>query len=255
MPSCTTRRTPRSSPTSRPTTSTTRGPRRPMQRRSTTSPPPSTRRVPGLLRGRRRCRGAGGATASDRPARGDRVDAARRGRRRTGGAGRGHALGARGPLPRRRVAGARRRADPGIRRRTAGQWHRVVHRDAASDGAQGRGGGRPGLRQLRAPPDRDRRRPRLRSGAGRRGPAARGVPAAPGLAHPDVRSRDGRGAGRGRRGGRLRRLPGPRGCRPPGDGCAGGEPYLFRPSTSPSSPTSKTYRRPSSRGPAPATWC
>ena len=35
-------------------------------------------RVPGLLRGRRRCRGAGGAAASARPARGDRVDAARR---------------------------------------------------------------------------------------------------------------------------------------------------------------------------------
>ena len=53
-------------------------------------------------------------------------------------------------------------------------------------------------------------------------PAARGVPAAPGLAHPDVRNRDGRGAGGGRRGRRLRRLPRPRGPRPLGDGCAGG---------------------------------
>ena len=50
--------------------------------------------------------------------------------------------------------------------------------------------------------------------ARRRRPAGRGVPAAPGLAHPDLRDRDGRGAGRGRRGGRLRRLPGPRGRGP-----------------------------------------
>ena len=63
-------------------------------------------RLPGLLRGRRRCGRAGGAAASGRPARGDRVDAAGRGRRRTGGAGRRHALGARRPLPRRRAAGA-----------------------------------------------------------------------------------------------------------------------------------------------------
>ncbi len=38
--------------------------------------------------------------------------------------------------------------------------HRVVHRHQAADGAQGRGRRRPGLRQLRPPPDRDRRRPR-----------------------------------------------------------------------------------------------
>ena len=128
-----------------------------------------------------------------------------------GGAGRRHALVARRPLPRRRAAGARRRAHPRLRRRRAGRGHRVVHRDPAADGAQGRGRRRPRLRQLRAPPDRDRRRPRGRPRAGRRRPAGRRLPAAPGLAHPDVRHRDGRGAGRGRRGRGLRRLPGPRG--------------------------------------------
>ena len=49
--------------------------------------------------------------------------------------------------------------------------------------------------------------------AGGRGPRRRRLPAAPGLAHPDLRRRDGRGARRRRRGrgaGRLRRPRGPR---------------------------------------------
>ncbi len=46
----------------------------------------------------------------------------------------------------------------------------VVHRDEAAHGAQGRGGGGAGLRQLRPPPDRDRRGPaggRALAGEGR----------------------------------------------------------------------------------------
>ena len=47
--------------------------------------------------------------------------------------------------------------------------------------------GRAGLRQLRPPPQRDRGRPPGRSLAGRRRPRGRGVPAAPRLAHQDLR--------------------------------------------------------------------
>ena len=63
---------------------------------------------------------------------------------------------------------------------------------------------------------------RGRPRAGRRRPAARRLPAPPGLADPRLRCRDGRGAGRRRRGRGLRRLPRPRGPRPHGDRRAGG---------------------------------
>ena len=53
------------------------------------------------------------------------------------------------------------------------------------------------------------------------GPAGRRLPAAPGLAHPDLRRRDGRRARRRRRGRRARRLPRPRGPRPRGHRRAG----------------------------------
>ena len=47
----------------------------------------------------------------------------------------------------------------GLRRRRPEARPRVVHRHPAADGAQGRGRGSARLRQLCAPPDRDRRRP------------------------------------------------------------------------------------------------
>ena len=79
-----------------------------------------------------------------------------------------------------------------------------------------------------------------------------GVPAAPGLAHPDLRRRDGRGARRrrrGRRAGRLRRPRGPRArastarwspppCRCPPSTCA------FEPSWSPTPPALVARARP-----------
>jgi UDP-N-acetylmuramate--L-alanine ligase len=98
---------------------------------------------------------------------------------------------------------------------------RGVHRDAPADGAQGRGRRSPCLRLLRPPPQRDQGRPAGRPGARRRRPRRGGVPAAPGLADPDLRGGHGPGArrrGRGRRHGRLRRARGPRARRQRADG-------------------------------------
>ena len=64
---------------------------------------------------------------------------------------------------------------------------RGVHRHPPPDGVQGRGRRRAGLRQLRPPPQRDRRRPAGRPVAGRRGPGRGRLPAAPGLPHQDLR--------------------------------------------------------------------
>ena len=73
------------------------------------------------------------------------------------------ALVARRPLPRRRARGLRRRRRPSASTRDdLRARHRVLHRDPPAHGAEGRGGRRPRLRQLRAPPDRDRRGPRRR---------------------------------------------------------------------------------------------
>ena len=122
--------------------------------------------------------------------------------------------------------------------------------------AKGEAGGRPRLRQLRPPPRRDRRRPRGRARGGGGGPAGRGLPAAPGLAHPRVRRGHGRRAGRGRRGRRARRLRRARGARPRRDRAVSSRtPYLCPPSWSPSCPGSRRPRPSSSPGPGPATSC
>ena len=170
-PSSSTARTPRSSPTSRPTTSTTGGPKRPTPRRSRRS-----RNIDpdGFLV----CcvDDAGAAALAER----QRAGRSRVGRR----------LDPRGGRPTSGPEGARRRAalwspgdhyladalaawPPGLMlglTRTTGPWHRRLHRHPAPDGAQGRGRRHPGLRQLCAPPDRDRRRPaaaRALAGEGR----------------------------------------------------------------------------------------
>ena len=142
-------------------------------RRSTTSPPASPRRVPGLLRRRP---GRGGAAAPAASAGGRAcvtvVDPAGRRRRRAATcAGRGDALVARAtttsPTRSPRWPRGASWASPS----TTCARDRVVHRDPAPDGAQGRGRRRPGLRQLRPPPDRDRGRPR---GGARRWPGTGG---------------------------------------------------------------------------------
>ena len=159
-----------------------------------------------------RCRSARGAAASGRPAGGDRVDAARRGRCGTGGAGRVHALGSRRPLSRRRAPGARRRAHPRLRRRPAGQWHRA-HRDPAADGRKGEAGGVRVYDSYAHHPTEitgDLASARELAGDGRLLVAFQ-----PHLvSRTRLRNRDGRGAGGGRRGRRLRRLPRPRGPDP-----------------------------------------
>ena len=121
---------------------------------------------------------------------------------------------------------------------------------------KGQVGRRTGLRQLRPPPQRDRRRPAGRPVAGGRGPRRGRVPAAHGLAHPDLRPRHGRRARcrRRRRGdGHLRRARGPR---------ARVSPVRWSPtpcrSTRPTSSSSRPGRRSrptSSSGPGPATSC
>ena len=68
---------------------------------------------------------------------------------------------------------------------------RGVHRHPAPDGAQGRGRRRPGLRQLRPPPQRDRRRPagrprRWRARAGWSWPSSRTWSRAPGSSAPTM---------------------------------------------------------------------
>ena len=83
---------------------------------------------------------------------------------------------------------------------------RGVHRLGAADGGEGRRRRRPRLRQLRPPPGRDRGRPRGGARGRGRGPARRRLPAPPGLAHPRVRSGHGGRAGCGRRGRRPRRV-------------------------------------------------
>ena len=77
----------------------------------------------------------------------------------------------------------------GLRLRRPAPRPRGLQRHPPPDGAQGRGRRRPGLRQLRPPPQRDRRRPAGRPVAGGRGPGRGRLPAAPGLAHPDLRPR------------------------------------------------------------------
>ncbi len=64
---------------------------------------------------------------------------------------------------------------PRLRLRRPAPWARGLHRHPPPDGAQGRGRRRPGLRQLRPPPQRDRRRPAGGALAGRGGPG-RGRP-------------------------------------------------------------------------------
>ncbi len=63
------------------------------------------------------------------------------------------------PTPWRRYAAG---VELGCRPGCAEGRHRVLHRDASSHGVQGRGRGSARLRQLRPPPDRDRRRPARR---------------------------------------------------------------------------------------------
>ena len=258
-PSWSTARTPRSSPTSRPTTSTTGAPRRPTARRSTSSPTRSTR-AGFLVCCRRRPRRRRPRRAGPRPRprrrhrrRGRRRRRARRSTSRFEGATSTFAVARRRRARRRRAADPR----PPLRRSTRSpRWPsgcalghafdglraraRRLHRHPAADGAQGRGRRRARLRQLRPPPRRDRaatsQAARAVAGDGR---AGRRLPAAPGLAHPDLRHRDGRGARRRRRGRRARRLPRPRGRRPRGHRARSSPtPSRCPPSGSPSCPTS-----------------
>ena len=82
-----------------------------------------------------------------------------RGQRRRSGTGSRDAPGARTPLRARRAR--RPRAGPAARPalRRPPRRARGVHRHRPPDGAQGRGRGSAGLRLLRPPPGRDRRRP------------------------------------------------------------------------------------------------
>ena len=89
------------------------------------------------------------------------------------------------------------------------------------------------------------------------GRARRRLPAAPGLAHPDLRRRDGRGARRGRRGGRDRRLRRPRGPRPrasPARLVADAVPLPAEHVALRSRP-GRRRRQNSSGSPGPVTWC
>ena len=201
--------------------------------------PHRPRRVPGLLRRRRRRGRPGGAGAGRGLA-----------RRRRGRVDRGRPAGGRGALRRwDDLVHGRRRGSPrsaGSPCRSPGattcstrsrRWRLglrlgpSVRRPAPAGSAsftgtrrrmelKGEAGGSARLRQLRPPPERDPRRPRGGPRPGRRRPVGGRLPAAPGLAHPHLRPRDGRGAGRGRRGGRARRLPRSRGRRPRGHRCA-----------------------------------
>ena len=119
--------------------------------------------------------------------------------------GDGHAADPRAALRPRRARRARGRAPPRATPSTAlRRGPRGLHRHPAADGAQGRG--RPASASTTATPTTRSRSPatsqaaRAVAGEGRRG---RGLPAAPGLPHPDLRHRDGRGARRGRRGRRA----------------------------------------------------
>ena len=201
---------------------------------------------------RRRVRGRGPAGAGPRVRRRDvLLHRGRPGRR----AGPRHAAHPGPALRPRRAGGAGRRAGRRRRLRGAPRRSRVVHGIRAADGAQGRGRRRPGLRQLRPPSAGDQRRPAGRPVHRRRGPAAGGLPAAPGLPDPDLRAGDGRGPRRRRRGGGARGLPRPRGRRPGGDRRAGGRrrppPAGGGRSGPPPWPTPRPRSWP---GPGPATW-
>ena len=170
--------------------------------------PDRPRRLPGRLRRRRRRRRPRRAGARDR---GSAVvgvgesadaDAPRRGPARSSGPRRASRVVDRGrrlgevtlQIPGRHyVLDALAALAAGLRlgfalRRPAPRA-RGVQRHPPPDGAQGRGRRGPGLRQLRPPPQRDRRRPAGGPLAGRRGPGGGRVPAAPGLAHQDLRRR------------------------------------------------------------------
>ena len=149
---------------------------------------------------------------------------------------RGAAADPRPALRARRAGGPGRRAPPRLRVRRPGPRARLLQRHPAPDGAQGRGRRHPGLRQLRPPPEGDRRRPPGRPFArgGRAG--RRRLPAAHGLAHPDLRRGDGpraRCRRRGRGDGHLRRPRGPRARRQRGAGrrrrTAAAEHVVFEP--------------------------
>ena len=82
-----------------------------------------------------------------------------RGRRPRSRARRGAPADPRPPLRARRPGGPRLRSAARVRLRRPGARARCVQRHPAPDGAQGPGRRGPGLRQLRPPPERDRRRP------------------------------------------------------------------------------------------------
>ncbi len=276
-PSSSTARTPRSSPTSRPTTSTTGAPRRPTARPSTSS----------LTTARPR-RASWSCCVDDPGAAGWPTWPAASGRdRRRGRRGRGRRRPRRRPPARRRRLGlpggataASSWASCGCRSRAGTtsstrwpRWRRGCGSASASTtwsrglGAftgtrrrmerKGEAGGRPGLRQLRPPPDRDRRRPRRRPArsparAAWSWPSSRTWSRAPGI----FGAGDGRGARRRRRGRRARRLPRPRGRRPRGHRRAGRRRVPLPAERVAFVRRLRRRRRPSwSRGPGPATWC
>ena len=199
-----------------------------------------------------------GAAAGGRPARGDRVDAAAdvgqtSDRRRWPASRSGRPATTTSPT-------RCWRSPPGAPSATpTPSWprHRVVHRDPAADGAQGRGRRASGSTTAM-------RTTRPRSPA--TSPAARELAGHGRLLvafQPHLVSRtrtfgdrDGRGSGRGRRGRRLRRLPRPGGCRPRRDGRAGG--VRRTPPSRARRLRARPRRRPGRRwspGRAPETWC
>ena len=207
----------------------------------------STTRARPALAERQRAAGRRVVTVSTRAGTAD-VGPERPGRRR--------AVVARRPLPRRRPARPRGGPRAGLRR--APTWSAASRRSPAPGAgwSEGRGRRRAGLRQLRAPPDRDRRRPRRCPRAGRRRagsswPSSRTWSRGPACSAPRWATRS---APPTRWWSATSTWPA-RIADPEVTGALVAAAVPLPPSTSPSCPTSTTSRPPWSPGRGRATWC